>query len=36
MVETATETAYAVVAVHADRLEVTGYGSEPSRVLRFT
>ena len=33
MVETATETVYAAVAVHADRIELTGYGSEPSRTL---
>jgi hypothetical protein len=33
MVETATETAYAVVAVHRDRLEVQPRGSEVARIL---
>ncbi len=33
MVETATDTCHAVVEVHADRLVVTGFGTEPSRVL---
>jgi len=33
MVETEDTTAYAVVDVHSDHLEVTGFGREPSRVL---
>jgi len=35
MVETPAETAYAVVEVHPDRLEVKGYGREENRTLRF-
>lgn len=35
MVETATDTCYAVVDVHADRLVVTGFGTEPGRVLKL-
>lgn len=35
MVETATETAYAVVEVYADRLEIIGYGLEQNRTLRI-
>lgn len=33
MVETATSTAYAVVEVHADRVEIVGHGVETSRSL---
>jgi hypothetical protein len=33
MVETATETCYAAVDVHPDRLVLTGFGTEPSREL---
>ena len=33
MVETAKETAFAVVKVYPDHLEVQGYGSEPKREL---
>lgn len=35
MVETADTTAFAVAAVHADRLVLTGHGREPSRELVF-
>lgn len=35
MVETASDNAYAVVAVFADRLQVSGFGREPDRVLWF-
>lgn len=35
MVETADTTAFAVVEVYADRLEVIGHGREPSRTLRL-
>ncbi len=35
MVETEDETAYAVVDVHGDRLEITGYGRQPDRVLEI-
>jgi predicted phosphodiesterase len=35
MVETATETACAVVEIHADRIDVVGQGREPSRSLRI-
>ena len=35
MVDTETETAFAVVAIHDDRLEITGFGREDSRTLRF-
>jgi len=33
MVETEDTTAYALVEVNSDRLEVTGFGREPSRIL---
>ena len=33
MVDTAEENAFAIVAVHADRIEITGFGREESRVL---
>lgn len=33
MVETATETAYAIVTLHPDRIEIEGFGTEPSRSL---
>lgn len=33
MVDTAEENAFAMVAVHADRIEITGFGREESRVL---
>lgn len=33
MVDTADENAFAIVAVHADRIEITGFGREESRVL---
>lgn len=33
MVETAAETAYAIVEVYPDRLEIKGFGVEPSRTL---
>jgi predicted phosphodiesterase len=33
MVDTAEENAFAMVAVHADRMEITGFGREESRVL---
>jgi 3',5'-cyclic AMP phosphodiesterase CpdA len=33
MVETATETAYALVTLHQDRIEVQGFGTEPCRRL---
>ena len=35
MVETADQNAYAVFEVYKDRLNVIGYGREPSRVLHF-
>lgn len=35
MVETPTATPYAIVDVHPDRLEVKGFGSEQSRVLKI-
>lgn len=35
MVETATQTAYSVVEVYPDRLELKGYGLEESRTLRI-
>lgn len=35
MVETADANAFAVVTVHADRMEISGFGREPSRTLRF-
>lgn len=35
MVDTPDTTAYAVVEVHADRLEIKGFGREPSRVLKI-
>lgn len=35
MVETPDQNAFAVVEVHPDRLEVTGFGREPSRTLHF-
>ncbi|PST20895.1 phosphatase [Rhizobium sp. JAB6] len=33
MVDTGDTSAYAIVSVHADRLEITGFGREESRVL---
>jgi hypothetical protein len=33
MVETATDTAYAIVTVRPDRIEIEGFGTEPSRNL---
>jgi 3',5'-cyclic AMP phosphodiesterase CpdA len=33
MVETATSTAFAVVEIHEDRIEVRGFGREPTRTL---
>jgi 3',5'-cyclic AMP phosphodiesterase CpdA len=33
MVDTFDENAFAIVAVHADRIEITGFGREESRVL---
>lgn len=36
MVETATENAYSIVEVLPDRLEITGFGIQESRTLRFT
>lgn len=33
MVETATETAYAIVTLYPDRIEIQGFGTEPSRSL---
>ena len=33
MVETADENAYAVLRLHADRIEVNGYGRQPSYTL---
>jgi 3',5'-cyclic AMP phosphodiesterase CpdA len=33
MVDTADENAFAIVAVHADRIEITGFGREESRTL---
>lgn len=35
MVDTADTTAYGVVTLHPDRLEVKGYGREPDRVLKL-
>jgi 3',5'-cyclic AMP phosphodiesterase CpdA len=35
MVETADQTAYAVIEIYSDRLNVIGTGREPSRVLKF-
>jgi hypothetical protein len=35
MVETPAQTAYAVIEVYPDRLEVRGYGLEESRTLRL-
>jgi 3',5'-cyclic AMP phosphodiesterase CpdA len=35
MIETADTTAYALVKIYPDRLEVVGYGREPSRTLTF-
>jgi 3',5'-cyclic AMP phosphodiesterase CpdA len=35
MVDTADTTAYARVEVHSDRLEVIGFGTEPSRTLPY-
>lgn len=35
MVDTADENAFAVVAVHPDRIEIAGFGREESRVLAF-
>ena len=36
MVETPDQAAYATVDVYPDRLEVNGFGLEPSRVLGFS
>jgi len=33
MVDTFDENAFAIVEVHADRMEITGFGREESRVL---
>ncbi len=33
MVETATDTAYAIVTLHQDHIEIRGFGTEPSRAL---
>jgi predicted phosphodiesterase len=33
MVETATDTAYAIATLHPDRIEIEGFGTEPSRSL---
>ncbi len=33
MVDTATETAYAIVSLYPDRIEIKGFGTEPSRSL---
>jgi hypothetical protein len=35
MVETATQTAYAIVEVYKDRIEIVGQGAEPSRSLKI-
>ena len=35
MVDTPDTTAFAVVEVHADRLEIKGFGRETSRVLKI-
>ncbi|NLS19740.1 phosphatase [Rhizobium sp. P40RR-XXII] len=35
MVDTEDTSAYAIVSVHADRLEIAGFGREESRVLAF-
>ena len=33
MVETETESAYAIVSCYSDRVEIEGFGLEPHRVL---
>jgi hypothetical protein len=35
MVDTPAETAYSVVEVHADRIEVRGFGREANRTLKI-
>lgn len=35
LVETADTNAFAVVAAYADRLDIAGFGREPSRTIRF-
>lgn len=35
MVETPDSSAYAIVEVYSDRLELTGFGREPSRVMEY-